>query len=84
MIEDRAASAATTSHLQDLKEDQSEMSLEKHNGTPTAKDKSDKEGDAANPTDDDIVYPTGLKIVLVLLALCLSVFLVALDQTIIR
>jgi hypothetical protein len=34
-------------------------------------------------TEDHIVYPTGIKLVLIMLALCLSVFLVALDQTII-
>jgi len=34
-------------------------------------------------TEDNIVYPTGIKLVLIMLALCLSVFLVALDQTII-
>lgn len=34
-------------------------------------------------TEDHIVYPTGIKLVLILVALCLSVFLVALDQTII-
>lgn len=33
--------------------------------------------------EDDIVYPTGAKLTLILFALCLSVFLVALDQTII-
>jgi hypothetical protein len=33
--------------------------------------------------EDDIVYPTGAKLALILFALCLSVFLVALDQTII-
>lgn len=33
--------------------------------------------------EEDIVYPHGLKLGLILLALCLSVFLVALDQTII-
>ena len=34
-------------------------------------------------TEDNIEYPHGLKLVLILAALCLSVFLVALDQTII-
>lgn len=33
--------------------------------------------------DDDIVYPSGMKLVVITLALCLSVFLVALDNTII-
>ncbi|GJC89740.1 efflux pump aflT [Colletotrichum liriopes] len=33
--------------------------------------------------DDDVVYPSGLKLVLIIASLCLAVFLVALDQTII-
>ncbi|GKT46400.1 efflux pump aflT [Colletotrichum spaethianum] len=33
--------------------------------------------------DDDVVYPSGLKLVLIIISLCLAVFLVALDQTII-
>ena len=33
--------------------------------------------------DDEAVYPTGLKLTLIVIALCLSVFLVALDNTII-
>ncbi|KAL9623094.1 MAG: hypothetical protein Q9160_002608 [Pyrenula sp. 1 TL-2023] len=35
------------------------------------------------PQDDDIEYPTGLKLAIITIALCLSVFLVALDNTII-
>lgn len=35
------------------------------------------------PSDDDIVYPTKVKLVLIMVALCCSIFLVALDQTII-
>lgn len=38
-------------------------------------------GDSAN--EDDIVYPKGLKLVAIIVALCLAVLLVALDQTII-
>jgi MFS family permease len=34
-------------------------------------------------TDDDIIYPTGIKLIVIITALCLAVFLVALDQTII-
>ena len=33
--------------------------------------------------DDELVYPSGLKLAVITLALCLSVFLVALDNTII-
>jgi len=35
------------------------------------------------PDDEDIVYPSGLVLAAIVLALCLAVFLVALDQTII-
>jgi len=35
------------------------------------------------PEDEEIVYPTGLVLAAIVLALCLAVFLVALDQTII-
>jgi len=35
------------------------------------------------PHDEDIEYPHGLKLALILAALCLAVFLVALDNTII-
>lgn len=38
---------------------------------------------AAPEEDSDVVYPKGVTRVLIILALCLSVFLVALDQTII-
>jgi hypothetical protein len=39
--------------------------------------------DEYNPDDDEVNYPTGLKFVIITIALCLSVFLVALDNTII-
>jgi hypothetical protein len=32
---------------------------------------------------EEIVYPTGMKLIMIIVALCLAVFLVALDQTII-
>jgi hypothetical protein len=35
------------------------------------------------PQEDDSQYPTGLTLILIITSLCLSVFLVALDQTII-
>jgi hypothetical protein len=35
------------------------------------------------PEDEEIVYPTGLVLAAIILALCLAVFLVSLDQTII-
>jgi hypothetical protein len=37
----------------------------------------------AQQLPDDIVYPKGIKLFLIILALCLAVLLVALDQTII-
>ncbi|KAL2119613.1 hypothetical protein VTJ04DRAFT_6574 [Mycothermus thermophilus] len=40
-------------------------------------------GSAAGVDDADVVYPKGLKLVLIIVSLCISVFLVALDQTII-
>jgi hypothetical protein len=50
--------------------------------------KDEKEGtyitaEDTKPEDEDIVYPTGLVLAAVALALCLAVFLVCLDQTII-
>ncbi|KAJ7764878.1 major facilitator superfamily transporter [Mycena metata] len=41
------------------------------------------EGTLATVNEDAVVYPKGLKLFLIALALCLSVFLVALDSTII-
>ncbi|KAJ7043819.1 DHA14-like major facilitator [Mycena alexandri] len=35
-----------------------------------------------NATDEDVVYPEGLKLLLITIALCLSIFLMALDNTI--
>ncbi|KAL8418553.1 hypothetical protein RB594_001954 [Gaeumannomyces avenae] len=57
---------------------------EKNGGAPgakTAEPGAPKTGAGAD--DDDMQYPKGLKLVLIISALCLSVFLVALDQTII-
>ncbi|KAI9893631.1 MAG: hypothetical protein M1814_006427 [Vezdaea aestivalis] len=46
---------------------------------------SEEPSASSSPVQDDsaVVYPTGLKLGLITLALCLAVFLVALDQTII-
>lgn len=41
------------------------------------------DGVVPSPHDDEAVYPSGVKLALITLALCLSVFLVALDNTII-
>lgn len=43
----------------------------------------EKETDPANAKDAEIEYPGGLKLFVITVALCLSVFLVALDNTII-
>lgn len=80
MAEEKPVDPAKLAPPQDIKEDQSEISLEKQNDADvTATDQNVTEP----PTDSEVVYPTGIKVVLVLVALCLSVFLVALDQTII-
>ncbi|VBB80050.1 Putative transporter [Podospora comata] len=51
---------------------------------PAAALPSDAEKPPTPPQDDsNMVYPTGLKLYLIISSLCLSVFLVALDQTII-
>lgn len=54
-------------------------------GEPLAKVSTTKSTRSAIslPNDDTIVYPTGGKLAVITLALCLSVFLVALDNTII-
>jgi hypothetical protein len=52
------------------------------NDQDVAKDKED-EARNAELDDEDIEYPHGLKLAIILTALCLAVFLVALDQTII-
>jgi hypothetical protein len=49
-------------------------------------DESLTNGHSAEPTivatpKDEIVYPTGLRLVAIIIALCLAVLLVALDQT---
>jgi hypothetical protein len=44
---------------------------------------TEKEAQAKLDAEEDMQYPHGLKLVVILAALCLSVFLVALDQTII-
>jgi len=74
-------SRAAETRMQDLKENDSELSSEKQNATDPVVGTVEK---SLNPqTDDEVVYPTGAKVVLILAALCMSVFLVALDQTII-
>lgn len=72
--------------MQETKEYESEYSSEKQqNGTDIVSASKDDEKATNNgsQTDDEIKYPTGARIVLILAALCMAVFLVALDQTII-
>ncbi|KAK0125395.1 hypothetical protein ONS95_000587 [Cadophora gregata] len=58
-------------------------------GAPTETDKkeevvmTEKEAQAKKDAEEDLQYPHGLKLWIILGALCLAVFLVALDQTII-
>ena len=44
---------------------------------------TEKESQAKLDAEEDMEYPHGLKLAVILMALCLAVFLVALDQTII-
>lgn len=55
------------------------LSVEKANKT-TPPD-TIQENEPSN--DEDVVYPTGITLILIITSLCLAVFLVALDQTII-
>ncbi|KLU86453.1 hypothetical protein MAPG_05466, partial [Magnaporthiopsis poae ATCC 64411] len=66
--------------------------VEKHDGTGTPGAKAAENGAAKTggsssssgaDADADVEYPKGPKLILIIAALCLSVFLVALDQTII-
>jgi hypothetical protein len=75
-------STATEARMHELKEYENELSSEKQNGTSPVVESSDEKC-AAPQTDAEVVYPSGARVVLILAALCMSVFLVALDQTII-
>lgn len=50
--------------------------------TPKEADLEEKQ-ETTKDSDDDTEYPHGAKLAIILAALCLSIFLVALDQTII-
>jgi hypothetical protein len=59
---------------------------EKHESTPPEKNDDNASNTLEGvppPKKEEIVYPTGLKLAAIILALCLAVLLVALDQTII-
>ena len=51
--------------------------------TGTATGTTEKEAPAEKDAEEDMEYPHGLKLWIILAALCLAIFLVALDQTII-
>lgn len=60
----------------------------KPNGVPTTRKSAEGDAPAEVPvtrtaTTDNQVYPHGAKLILIIMSLCLAVFLVALDQTII-
>jgi len=54
-----------------------------HTSTKDEKGPSKDVKEDITTEDEEIVYPTGLVLAAIVLALCLAVFLVALDQTII-
>ena len=62
------------------KEDKVEMESTVAN---TTLPQTEEELKAAQQAEEDLEYPHGLKLAVILAALCLAVFLVALDQTII-
>lgn len=53
------------------------------NPSSSTADPTKSSSSSSSTTTDNQVYPTGLKLVLIIASLCLAVFLVALDQTII-
>jgi hypothetical protein len=85
------ATSITETTFEDSKKEEIETSeatdQANMDSTPTAaKDETiatEKEAQAKLDAEEDMEYPHGLKLAVILAALCLSVFLVALDQTII-
>jgi hypothetical protein len=85
------ATSVTETTFEDPKKEEIEAtdSTDRANmdSTPTDLQKqtttTEKEAQAKLDAEDDMQYPHGLKLAVILAALCLSVFLVALDQTII-
>lgn len=94
---ERAAAATTTPKPSTPLEKSARASLEGDNTVAETKEKADdaetkkaddaetkeKVDDAASEEEDLSKYPTGLPLAIITIALCLAVFLVALDQTII-
>lgn len=77
---ERAAAVATTPKPGTPLEKSARTSLDIDNTVPGTKE---KEEDTASEEEDISKYPTGLPLAFIVIALCLAVFLVALDQTII-
>ena len=87
--ESKATSITETTEEPKREEVETAEAIEQVNmdSPPTAvKDETiatEKERQAKLDAEEDMQYPHGLKLVVILVALCLAVFLVALDQTII-
>ena len=79
---ERVAAAATTPKPGTPLEKSARASLDVDSTIPETKE---KEGDTASEEEEEDIskYPTGLPLAFIVIALCLAVFLVALDQTII-
>jgi EmrB/QacA subfamily drug resistance transporter len=82
-LETKEPGDATNEKMQDTVVD--ERTSRSSNGHDESEGLStlEKSDDLDKPDDDDIVYPSGMKLFVISIALCLSVFLVALDNTII-
>jgi hypothetical protein len=76
--EDTSTTTTTTAAEQPPLEELHTASVEKSDGKSITEEKEN-----ASPDDDGVIYPQGLKLVVILTALCCAIFLVALDQTII-
>lgn len=79
-----AATAAATPKPGTPQEKTARASGEHDDGSISEKkEKEQKEDDTRSGEEDLSKYPTGLPLTFIVIALCLAVFLVALDQTII-
>jgi len=80
---EKAAAAAATPKPGTPLEKSARASEELEASGSEKKEKEEKEEDAHSEEEDISRYPTGLPLTFIVIALCLAVFLVALDQTII-
>ena len=78
-----AEPAAVTAEAARISTDKTEVASASLADRTSAPDDANAREEKARRHDDDPNYPHGLKLVLIITALCLAVFLVALDQTII-